>query len=111
MPLKFFEADIRSDSPQTMPGWTVYHTIVTSKVNISQTNIGYCPMIPAPATDFNTVYTMMKYFQDMFRSLGQDWTYVVYDEAIYCKAQMIKWRNPEEFVNDHLEMGEVCIEH
>jgi hypothetical protein len=30
---------------------------------------------------------------------------VTYDEAIYSKAQMIKWRNPAEFVNDNVEMG------
>ena len=48
---------------------------------------------------------MMKKFQTMFHSLGQQWTMVTYDEAIYSKAQIIKWRNPEEFSNDNLEMG------
>ncbi|CAM2107683.1 unnamed protein product [Caretta caretta] len=64
-------------------------------------------MIPAPATDVNTAYTRRKYFQDMFHSLGQDWTYVIYDEAMYCKAQLIKWRNRTEFDNDPFEMGGV----
>ncbi|CAM2100889.1 unnamed protein product [Caretta caretta] len=49
--------------------------------------------------------TRVKYFQDMFHFLGQDWSDVVYDEAIYCKAQLMKWRNQNEFNNDHLEMG------
>ena len=30
---------------------------------------------------------------------------MTYDEAIYCKAQMIKWRNQSEFENDEIEMG------
>ena len=41
----------------------------------------------------------------MFHSLGQEWAYVAYDEAIYSKVEMIKWRNPAEFCNDELEMG------
>ncbi|CAM2107764.1 unnamed protein product [Caretta caretta] len=40
----------------------------------------------------------------MFHSLGQDWTYVMYDEAIYCKAQL---RNQTDFDNDRFEMGGV----
>lgn len=62
-------------------------------------------MIPASATEFNTVYTMMKVFQKLFRALGQEWTYVTYDEAIYSKAQLIKCRNMDEFRDDELEMG------
>ena len=104
-PSKFFLADITQETSQAIPGWTVFHAVVTSKVDIAKTNIGYCPMIPATATDFNTVYTMMRYFQDAFSALGQDWTFVVYDEAIYCKAQMIKWRNPDEFARDYFQMG------
>jgi hypothetical protein len=33
-------------------------------------------MIPATAVDFNTVYKVMKQFQNWFKSLGQDWTQV-----------------------------------
>ena len=62
-------------------------------------------MIPAPATDFNTVYGIMKYFQRLFSTLGQQWTCVTYDEAIYYKAQMIKWRNQRDFENDEIEMS------
>ena len=62
-------------------------------------------MIPAPATDFNTVYSMMKYFQRLSSAFGQQGTYVTYDEAIYCEAQMIKWRNQSEFENDEIEVG------
>ena len=47
----------------------------------------------------------MKYFQRLFSALGQQWKYVTYDEAIYCKAEMIKWRNQREFKNDEIEMG------
>jgi hypothetical protein len=61
-----------------IPGWTVYHAALSTKYALSKkTNIGYCPMIPATAVDFNTVYTVMKQFQNLFKSLGQDWTQMV----------------------------------
>ena len=104
MPMRLFEIDIDRLENQ-LPGWTVFHARVSHKACVQKTNIGYCPMIPASATQYNTVYTMMKIFQRMFRTLGQDWTYVTYDEAIYSKAQLIKWRNMDEFQNDELEMG------
>ena len=62
-------------------------------------------MVSAPAIEFNTVYTVLIYLQSMFQSLNQDWTYVVYDKAMYCKAQTIKWKNPDEFPSDYIEMG------
>ena len=71
MPLKLFEAEIEKRPSQTVPGWTVYHATITTKQTSIKTAIGYCLMIPAPATDFNTVYSMMKYFQRLFSALGQ----------------------------------------
>ena len=105
MPLKLFEAETGKRPSQTVPGWTVYRATITTKQTSIKTAIGYCPIIPTPATDFNTVYSMIKYFQRLFSALDQQWTYVTYDEAIYCRAQMIKWRNQREFENDEIQMG------
>ncbi|MES9881199.1 MAG: hypothetical protein ABW185_10000 [Sedimenticola sp.] len=105
MPMKLFEADFQKVDINQIPGWTVYHAAVTYNMNPQKTKIGYCPMIPASATEMNTIYTMMKTFQCLFRSLGQDWTYVTYDEAIYSKAQMIKWKHFDQFQTDELDMG------
>ena len=104
-PRKLFEADLEKVTSQAVPGWTVFHAIVTPNQNVKETNIGYCPMIPASSAEFDTIYTMMKVFQRMFQSLGLNWTWATYDEAIYAKAQMIKWQNPDKFANDKLEMG------
>ena len=52
-----------------------------------------------------TLPTVMSYLQSMFRSLNQDWIYVVYNEAMCCKAQTIKWKNTDEFQSDYIEMG------
>ena len=105
MPIKMFEDDIQKKEVPTVPGWTVFHSRICKEQNPKKTEIGYCPMLPASATEMNTIYTMMKTFQQACAALDQEWTYITYDEAIYSKAQMIKWRNMAEFENDHLEMG------
>ena len=56
-PARLFSVEFWRNSPQKMPGWTVYHAIVTSNTNIRKTNMGYCPLVPAPATEFNTAYS------------------------------------------------------
>ena len=102
MTLKLFEADITCHQ---IPGWTVYHGTLIYKMVLNKTNIRYCPMIHASATEINTVYTMVKYFQNLFASLGQKWIYVAYDKAIYSKAQQIKWRNAQELENGYVEVS------
>ena len=52
IPLKLFQAEIEKRPSPTVPGWTVYHATITTKQISIKTPIGYCPMIPAPATDF-----------------------------------------------------------
>ena len=66
-PTRLFSVDFRRNAPQKMPGWTVYHPTATSDTNIRKTNILYCPMVHAPATEFNTVYTVTICLQSMFR--------------------------------------------
>ena len=99
MPTKLFEMQIERLDNQ-IPGWTAYHAYVSHKIRVPKTRIGYCSMIPTSAAEFNTVNTIMKVFQWLFRALRQEWTYVTHDEAIYSKAQMIKWRNMDEFKDD-----------
>ena len=66
------------------------HMLVT-KIRVPKTRIGYCPMFPASAAEFNTVYTIMKVFQWLFRALRQEWTYVMHDEAIVVVVLLLKY--------------------
>ena len=36
---------------------------------------------------------------------------MTYDEALYCEAQMFKWRNQHELENDEIEMSELYRLH
>lgn len=50
---------------------------VTPQVDVTPAAVGSCQMVPVPATDFITVYTIIRKFQAMFHSPGQDWTYTL----------------------------------
>ena len=87
-----------------MPGWTVFHALISTKV-YGPTSIGYYQVIAAPPSDLNTVYTVLKRAYSMFQRLGQSEVILTWDEALYSKAQIIKWRNPIEFKNVFNRLG------
>ena len=88
-----------------MPGWTVFYAIIGYKV-YDPINIGYCQVIAAPLTDFDTVYTVLKRAESIFQRLRQQVEVnLTWDEALYSKAQIIKRRNPEEFRNVFNRLG------
>jgi hypothetical protein len=61
-------------------------------------NIGYLPVIDSPATDLATVNEMLKQSVSISQRLELPEIVLVFDEAIYAKAQMIRWKE-EEFRN------------
>ena len=87
-----------------MPGWTVFHALISTKV-YGPTSIGYCQAIAAPPSDPNTVYTVLRRADSMFQRSGQSEVILTWDEALYSKAQIIKWRNPDEFKNVFNRLG------
>ena len=60
------------------------------------------PLVEGVGTEYlrtgkvNTVYTVLKRAQSMFRRLGQTAVILTWDEALYSKARIVKWRNPDE---------------
>ena len=103
-PTKLLEIDFQRSEKQKMPGWTVFHALISTKVYFP-TSIGYCQAIAAPPSDLNTVYTVLKRADSMFQRLGQSEVILTWDEALYSKAQIIKWRNPDEFKNVFNRLG------
>ena len=102
-PKKIFEIQVTDEIPedapqQDVPGWTAFHAIISNRPSVP-TNIGYCQAIPSPPSDFNTVYTVLKRAEALFRRIGQEMIILTWDEALYSKAQIIKWRNADEFEN------------
>ena len=80
---------------KTLPGWTGFNTQLTG--NAPDTSIiGYLPVINNPATDLATVNKMLKRSVSISQRLDVPEIVLVFDEAIYAKAQMIRWK--DEFI-------------
>ena len=86
---------------QDVSGWTAFHAIISNRPSVPS-NIGYCQAIPSHPSDFNTVYTVLKRAEALFR---QEMIILTWDEALYSKAQIIKWRNADECENLFNRMG------
>ena len=75
------------------PGWTGFNTLIRQSniPNVSQA--GYLPNMDASPTEFSTLNEVMNKLQ-----LQQ--TVLVYDEAVYAKIQLIRWK--EQIFYDRL---------
>ena len=83
-----------SECGKLMPGWTGFNTQV-HKVSRSVSRIGYLPVIDAPVTEMVTVNTLLRHSISICQRLQDPQIVLVFDEAIYAKAQMIRWKDDE----------------
>jgi hypothetical protein len=87
-----------SESGLLFPGWTGLNMQVRKEIP-TVTNIGYLPVIDAPVTDLATVNnTLLKHSVSICQRLELPEIVLVFDEALYAKAQMLRWKN-EEYKN------------
>lgn len=80
-----------------LPSWTAFNT-KTNQTIPTQSTIGYLPVIDASMTDLATVNTILGRSVLICKELQLPQIVLVFDEAIYAKAQMIRW-NHEEYLN------------
>ena len=102
-PTKLFTVNIDNPS-QCMPGWSAFNASASSycpELSI----VGFCPMLPAPATDYSTIFTVMDNLQRMMEKLGQKSSVLTFDQALYRKAKEIQWRMADRFQNFFLRLG------
>ena len=83
-----------SEDGEYLPGWTGFNTNIYKEVRPTAT-IGYLPVIDAPVTDMSTVNALLKHSVSICNHLNLPEIVLVFDEAIYAKAQMIRWANEE----------------
>ena len=74
-----------------LPSWTGINTLINSEVR-NVTKIGYLPVIDAPVTDLATVNALLQHSISISKRLDLQEIALVFDEAIYAKAQMIRWK-------------------
>ena len=87
-----------------IPSFTATSSLLVNKHH-SLTRIGFTPIIPYPATEFDTINTCMKNFQDVLfqKNLpnGPLWC----DEGVYRIAKELQLLKPKEFGNIFLGLG------
>ncbi|XP_056090913.1 uncharacterized protein LOC130070521 [Rhinichthys klamathensis goyatoka] len=89
-----------------LPGWTGYNTLLQRGAIPPQSNIGYLPVIDASPTDLNTVHTILTRSIAIADKLKLSEIVLVMDQAIYSKAQEIRWTNKTFQERLVLRMGE-----
>jgi hypothetical protein len=89
---------------QSMPSWSAFNSLVT-KENLNEQVVGFLPLIPHPVTDYTTVYTAMKNFQETLRQLDQSYLAISCDEGVYHIAREVKLLHPGEFSDLVICMG------
>jgi len=87
------------------PSWTGFFSHVSTTIpNVNR--IGYLPIIDGSPTDLSVVNTVLVRSLEIADELQQSAIVVVMDEALYAKAQQIRWMNPVLQNRLILRMGE-----
>ena len=73
-----------------MPSWTLYNQ-KASTVNPEQTTVGYLPIVQAPASELDTLNTVVRRVLHVAKSLRQQHVVLTVDEALYPKLLELKW--------------------
>ena len=87
-----------------IPSFVAMKSLISSE-NVRITNSAFTPIIPHPATDFSTIYTSMKNYQDILNQRNIPYGPLWYDEGAYRIAKEIQLLRPNEFGNLFLGMG------
>lgn len=91
-------------SVQKVPSWTGFNHIV-SPFESEISTVGHMPIIPFPADDMDTVYTVLSRCKAVSEKLGQTYTVVTFDQALYCRAKELVWLKNGEFDNVIIRLG------
>ena len=81
---------------QQMPCCSTFNSVVTDE-KVPERIIGFLPILPHPVTEYNTVYTALKNFQNVLGQLSQNHLAIACDEGVYrITREIMLWR-PGEF--------------
>ena len=83
----------KTSQERLLPSWTGFNQLLSSNIHPKAT-IAYLPVIDASPTDFNTVHTVLNRSVEIADQLELPAIVIVVDQAIYCKAQTIRWQEP-----------------
>ncbi|KAL1251048.1 hypothetical protein QQF64_018844 [Cirrhinus molitorella] len=77
----------------TIPSWTGFHTLIQGDSTLQKSALYYLPVIEASPTEMSTVNTILERSVQIADQLELDHIVLVFDQAIYAKAQQIRWKD------------------
>ena len=93
------------DAKSILPCWTGFNTHISKGSTKPLSVVGYLPIIDAPVTELSTVFTLLKKSMRIAEKLSLPEIVLVFDEAVYAKAQMIRWTNQEMMSKIAIRLG------
>ena len=90
----------------TIPSWTGFHTLLQGENTLQKSALYYLPVIEASPTEMSTVNTILKRSVQIAEQLELDHIVLVFDQAIYAKAQQIRWKNDDFAKRLVIRLGE-----
>ncbi|XP_034096209.1 uncharacterized protein LOC117562482 [Gymnodraco acuticeps] len=90
----------------TIPSWTGFHTLLQDENTLQKSALYYLPVIEASPTEMSTVNTILKRSVQIADQLELDHIVLVFDQAIYAKAQQIRWKDVEFTKRLVIRLGE-----
>ena len=88
-----------------VPGWTGFNTKLVREIP-ALSNIGYLPLIDNPATDMATINAILKKSVSICERIQIPEIVAVFDEAIYAKVQMLRWKEVKFNARVVVRLGE-----
>ena len=88
-----------------LPTWTGFNTKLAIKVP-QLSAIGYLPVIDASPTEMDTVLTILQRSIQIADQLNLPTIVIVFDQAIYAKAQAIRWQTDLYLTRTVIRLGQ-----
>lgn len=89
-----------------IPSWTGFHTLLQGENTLQKSALYYLPVIEASPTEMSTVNTILKRSVQIADQPELKHIVLVFDQAIYAKAQQIRWRNDDFTQRLVIRLGE-----
>ena len=83
-----------TEIPEPLPPWGPFHVMLI-KGSIPLSVIAYTPILMAPPTDYNTIFTTLLRNKEIANSLEYKHLPIFFDMGLLTKALEITWAQPE----------------
>lgn len=86
---------VASETGESLPSWTDFNKLTDTNELLPKSAIHYLPVIEASPTQVPTVNHILLESIKHADRLNIETVTVVFDQAIYCNVQRIRWKDPE----------------